>query len=143
LQRRRARAEPPGARHLAVLDAVHHDRRTERERTRCDQARPVRRLRAEDVVRPAGAGELMPMSDAPVRSLGSIFIDAGAYADPERWHHAARRIRAEAPILKVSEPGYPEFWAVTKHADVMEVERHPEVFTNAPVPVLGPKASLE
>ena len=48
------------------------------------------------------------------------------------------RIREESPILKVSEPGFPEFWAITKHEDVMEIERHPEIFTNAPVPTLAP-----
>ena len=35
-------------------------------------------------------------------------------------------------------PEYPEFWAITKHADVMEIERNPEIFTNAPVPALAP-----
>ena len=60
-----------------------------------------------------------------VAELGAIFVDPDAYADPERWHQAAARIRAEAPILKVDLPGYPPFWAITKHADVMEVERHP------------------
>ena len=73
--------------------------------------------------------------------LGSIFADATAYADPERWHATAARIRAESPILRVRLDDYPEFWAITTHADVMEVERHPEVFTNAPMPVLGPKAN--
>jgi cytochrome P450 len=68
--------------------------------------------------------------------LGVIFVDPAAYADPVAWHDAARRIRAECPILKVSVPGYPEFWAITTHADVMEIERNPDVFTNAPLPVL-------
>ena len=54
------------------------------------------------------------------------------------WHAAAARIRAESPILRVSIPEFPEFWAITKHADVMEIERQPELFTNAPIPVLAP-----
>jgi len=78
-----------------------------------------------------------------VDDLGSIFSDAGAYADPDRWHASAKRIRDESPILKVSQPGYPEFWAITKHADVMEIERNAEIFTNSPVPVLGPAANIE
>jgi cytochrome P450 len=71
-----------------------------------------------------------------VESLGNIFVDPGAYADPVTWHEKAARIRAEEPILKVSVDGFQSFWAVTTHADVMEIERHPEVFTNAPAPVL-------
>jgi cytochrome P450 len=78
---------------------------------------------------------------ASVESLGSIFADPVAYADPVRWHAAAKRIRDEAPILKVALPDFPEFWAITKHSDVMEIERNPNVFTNAPMPVLAPKAN--
>jgi cytochrome P450 len=70
-------------------------------------------------------------------SLGRIFAEPSAYADPAAWHAAAKRLREEAPIIKVSLPDYPGFYAVTKHADVMEIERNPEVFTNAPVPALA------
>src|SRR5699024_3836486 len=48
------------------------------------------------------------------------------------------RIRAAAPILRVTVPKFPEFWVITKHVDVMEIERHPDLFTNAPVPTLAP-----
>lgn len=77
-----------------------------------------------------------------LHALGRIFADPAAYGDPEAWHAAAKRLREEAPILKVSLPDYPEFFAITKHADVMEIERHPEVFTNAPNPVLSTKADM-
>jgi cytochrome P450 len=78
---------------------------------------------------------------AAVEDLGSIFTDPVAYADPAGWHAAARRIREESPILRVAVEAFPEFWAITTHADVMEVERNPEIFTNAPVPALAPKAN--
>ncbi len=76
-------------------------------------------------------------------SLGSIFADPAAYADPVAWHATAKQIRDTSPILKVTVAGYPEFWAVTTHADVMEVERQPDLFTNAPVPTLVPEARLD
>ena len=76
---------------------------------------------------------------AALESLGSIFADATAYADPAAWHAAAKRIREESPILKVAVADYPEFWAITTHADVMEIERHADIFTNAPVPTLAPQ----
>jgi cytochrome P450 len=82
------------------------------------------------------------MTGAAVDDLGSIFADPAAYADQPRWHAAAERIRREAPVLKVSLPDYPDFWAVTKHADVMEIERNPEIFTNAPVPTLTPRSNI-
>jgi cytochrome P450 len=78
------------------------------------------------------------MTATSVEQLGSIFADPAAYADPASWHAAAARIRAESPILRVSVPDFPEFWAITKHDDVMEIERLPEQFTNAPVPTLAP-----
>src|SRR5205823_4924573 len=40
------------------------------------------------------------MTTASVENVGSIFADPAAYADPERWHAAAKRIREESPILK-------------------------------------------
>ena len=76
-----------------------------------------------------------------VEGLGSIFGDPVAYADPVGWHAAAKQIRDHTPILKVSVSEYREFWAITKHADVMEIERNAAVFTNAPEPVLSPLAS--
>jgi cytochrome P450 len=76
---------------------------------------------------------------ADLAELGRIFADPAAYADPDAWHAAARRLRDEAPILRVELTDYPRFWAITRHADVMEIERNPEVFTNAPVPVLTPR----
>jgi cytochrome P450 len=82
------------------------------------------------------------MTVPSVESLGSIFADPIAYADPEGWHAAARRIREDSPILRVTLEDYPEFWAITKHADVMMIERNPEIFTNAPLPALAPKASV-
>ncbi len=78
-----------------------------------------------------------------VEELGSIFADPAAYADPAGWHAAARRIRDEQPILEVNQPGFPRFFAITKHADVMEVERNADIFTNSPIPALGPSASIE
>jgi cytochrome P450 len=70
--------------------------------------------------------------------LGRIFADPSFYADPVAWHESAAYLRRVSPITKVSLPGYDDFWAVTKHADIMEIERNPEIFTNAPYPTIGP-----
>lgn len=83
------------------------------------------------------------MSSTAVESLGAIFVDPAAYADPDAWHARARRIREEEPVLRVRVPGYPEFFAITRHDDIMEIERNPEIFTNAPMPVLTPLSSSD
>jgi len=76
-------------------------------------------------------------------NLGRIFAEPAAYADPVAWHATAARLRREAPISKVDLPEYPEFWAVTRHADVMEIERNAEIFTNEPTPALATRKELE
>ena len=86
---------------------------------------------------------LHTMSTIAVENLGAIFVDPAAYADPVAWHAAAQRIREESPILKVHVEGYPDFWAITTHADIMEVERNPEVFTNAPYPTVTPSSHVD
>jgi cytochrome P450 len=78
-----------------------------------------------------------------LENAGRIFAEPSAYADPVAWHATAARLRAEAPISKVSLPDYRDFWAITKHADVMEIERNSEIFTNAPVPALAPRKDME
>jgi cytochrome P450 len=83
------------------------------------------------------------MSTTAVGNLGSIFTDPAAYADPVSWHAAAKQIRDTSPILRVAMTGYPEFWALTTHEDVMETERHPDLFTNAPIPTLVPESRLD
>jgi cytochrome P450 len=83
------------------------------------------------------------MGESMGENLGAIFADAAAYADPVSWHEKAARLRREAPISRVVLDDYPPFWAITKHADVMEIERNPEIFTNAPVPALAAKADME
>ncbi|MGZ4710725.1 MAG: cytochrome P450 [Acidimicrobiales bacterium] len=77
------------------------------------------------------------------QDLGRIFADPAAYADPVAWHDAARRLRREAPIARVSLPEYQDFWAITRHGDIMEIERNADVFTNAPVPTLLSRADFE
>jgi cytochrome P450 len=61
---------------------------------------------------------------------GRIFVEAAAYADFDTWHEIATGLRAETPVYEVALPGRERFWAVTRHRDVMEVERHADEFTN-------------
>jgi cytochrome P450 len=59
-----------------------------------------------------------------------IFVDPRAYADPARWHAAAMRLRRGNPLPWVRAEGYTPFIAVTRHADVAEIERNHELFHN-------------
>jgi cytochrome P450 len=82
-------------------------------------------------------------SSTGFNQLGSIFAEPSAYADPVAWHDVAARFRAERPIAKVSLPKFPDFWAITKHADVQAIERDSEIWANAPIPAMGPRENFE
>lgn len=74
-----------------------------------------------------------------VEEAGRVFVDPAAYADEKRFHDACALLRREAPVHRVDVEGFYPFWAITRHADVMEIERQHERFLNAPRPLLGPK----
>lgn len=65
-----------------------------------------------------------------------VLADPKAYTDEAGLHAALAHLRAHAPVSWVEVPGYAPFWAITKHADIMEIERANDVFTNSPRPVL-------
>ncbi|HEY1827226.1 MAG TPA: cytochrome P450 [Acidimicrobiales bacterium] len=73
-----------------------------------------------------------------VQDAGKVFTDPTAYADEERFHRATTLLRREDPVHHVDEPGYRPFWALTRHADIMEVERDNARFLSAPRPLLMP-----
>jgi len=70
---------------------------------------------------------------------GWIFADPAAYADFDAWHEVATRLRRTTPVYRVELPDREPFWALTRHADVMQVERDPETFRNFPSPTLLPR----
>jgi cytochrome P450 len=78
----------------------------------------------------------MAVEELTVEQAGRVFADAGAYTDEAYFHRACALLRREAPISLVEAEGFPPFYALTRHADVMEAERRPEVFRNQPQPVL-------
>lgn len=72
-----------------------------------------------------------------------IFIDPTAYADQQFWHAAAARLRARDPLPLIEVEGYVPFRAVTRHADLAEVERNHTLFWNTRDSVLLPRAEIE
>jgi cytochrome P450 len=68
----------------------------------------------------------------------TIFTDPKAYTDPDTWHPVTARLRRDDPVARIEVAGFDPFWAVTKHADVLEIERQPERFPNTIEAVLAP-----
>ena len=70
-----------------------------------------------------------------------VLADPTAYADDERLHTALTHLRANNPVAWVDNPPYRPFWAITKHADIMAVERANDLFISEPRPVLTTAAA--
>ncbi len=76
------------------------------------------------------------MSTRIMDEAARLLADPSAYADETRLHRALTHLRAHAPVSWVDVEGYKPFWAITKHADVMDIERQNDLFTNYPRPLL-------
>ena len=76
------------------------------------------------------------MSTPTMDESAKVLADPLAYADESKLHAALAHLRANAPVSWVEVPNYRPFWAITKHADIMDIERDNVLFTNWPRPVL-------
>ncbi len=72
-----------------------------------------------------------------------IFVDGTAYQDLAAWEHTAAALRAAPRLACARAEGHYPFWAITRHREVWEVERQPELFHNTETSVLLPVAALE
>ncbi|MGE2716489.1 cytochrome P450 [Mycolicibacterium litorale] len=81
------------------------------------------------------------MSSPTVDNAARVLADPKAYTDEGRLHAALAHARAHAPVSYVDVPDYRPFWAITRHADIMDIERDNELWINAPRPMLVTSAT--
>jgi cytochrome P450 len=81
------------------------------------------------------------MSTPTMDPAAKVLADPTAYADDERLHAALTHLRATNPIAWVDNRPYRPFWAITKHADIMAIERNNELFISEPRPLLATAAA--
>jgi cytochrome P450 len=79
-----------------------------------------------------------PTKDHLASEDGRVLADPAAYADEPRLHAALARLRANEPVAWIDNPPYRPFWAITKHADIMAIERDNNLFVSGPRPLLMP-----
>lgn len=65
-------------------------------------------------------------------------VDPARYARDGYPHDAWTRLRAEEPVAYFEPPGFEPFWAITKHADVLEISKQPTRFSSAQGIMLRP-----
>jgi len=78
------------------------------------------------------------MSAPTIDQAARVFVEPAAYADEPRLHAALTHLRAHAPVSLVDHRPYRPFWAITRHSDIMAIERDNELWINEPRPVLAP-----
>jgi cytochrome P450 len=76
------------------------------------------------------------MSTPTMDDAAKVLADPTAYADDARLHAALAHLRANNPVAWVDNPPYRPFWAITKHADIMAIERDNNLFLSEPRPLL-------
>lgn len=62
--------------------------------------------------------------------LARTIIDPKAYSQREIVDAAFARLRAEQPLGKAEIPEFEPFWVVSRHADIKDIERQPDIFHN-------------
>jgi cytochrome P450 len=70
-----------------------------------------------------------------------VLADPTAYADDARLHAALTHLRAHEPVAWVDNPPYRPFWAITRHADIMAIERANDLWLSEPRPLLATAAA--
>ncbi|OCB11893.1 cytochrome [Mycolicibacterium porcinum] len=81
------------------------------------------------------------MSAPTMDDAAKVLADPTAYANDVRLHTALTHLRANNPVAWVDNAPYRPFWAITKHADIMAVERDNELFISEPRPLLATAAA--
>ncbi len=63
---------------------------------------------------------------------GLDLIDPHAYERQGTPHDSFTDLRRSSPVHPCHPEGYGAFWAITKHADICEISKQPNLFLNAP-----------
>ena len=63
-------------------------------------------------------------------ALANTIVDPFAYADGDRVDRAFAQLRRDSPLAVAQPDGFDPFWVVTRHADILEVERQNDLFHN-------------
>lgn len=76
----------------------------------------------------------MTTSTLPTEAI----TDPRTFTDPAALHGLLARIRKEDPLPFIAADDYAPFWLVSRHSDILEVERNSAQFINAPRQALLP-----
>jgi cytochrome P450 len=76
--------------------------------------------------------------------IGALLVSPKAYATQKQLMAGFRWLRHNKPLALIEAEGFDPFWAVTKHADIVEVSRRHDLFRNGDrATTLVPRAADE
>src|SRR5262245_18898550 len=64
--------------------------------------------------------------------IGDQVANPQTYADMEGFHALFARLRDEASVRWTTPAKTQPFWLLSRHADIIEIERQPEIFLSGP-----------
>ncbi len=71
-----------------------------------------------------------PEANSVMTEISSRIVNPASYAEPAQLHRDLAWLRSNKPIAKIVAPGVDPFWLVSKHKDIMEIERQSAIFSN-------------
>src|SRR5262245_40641403 len=63
-------------------------------------------------------------------TLDGAIVNPDLYADEDAIHAIYASLRRDDPVRLIKPAGFRPFWAITKHADILEVEKRSDIFVN-------------
>jgi cytochrome P450 len=77
----------------------------------------------------------------------NTIADPTLYGDPDRLQRFYAWLRRDQPVVYAEPEGFRPFWIVSRHADIKELERQPEIFNAGPrmtlLPIPVEQANIE
>lgn len=69
-------------------------------------------------------------------ALDNALASPATYGDEKKIHELLAQLRKDDPVHWCAPEGFRPYWAITKYADILEIERLNEIFLNEPRSVL-------
>lgn len=85
--------------------------------------------------------ERRPLAMHP--DIDNAIVDPAIYADPSLYHARFAELRREDPVHWAEPDAYRPFWAVTRHAHIVEAQRQPAIFESGGRVMLATRAAEE
>lgn len=82
-------------------------------------------------------------ADVAQARIDDAIVNADNYADEDKIHAIYAALRKNAAVRLMTPEGYRPFWAITKHADILEVEKRNDIFVNRLRTYLSPISGEE